>query len=85
MIVQDMIQKKFIWESPDTHAYVQYEIKGPRFIILHTIVPDALSGRGIAARLVEAAVNWAEGQGYEIGSVCSYADVWLKRRDMHRP
>ena len=84
MIVQDMIQKKFIWESPDTHAYVQYEIKGPRFIILHTIVPDAVGARH-SSPPGRGGGQLAEGQGYEIGSVCSYADVWLKRRDMHRP
>lgn len=46
----------------------------------HTIVPTALGGRGIAAKLVEALVADAREQGFRIRPVCSYV---AKKFDDH--
>lgn len=46
----------------------------------HTIVPTAIGGRGIAAKLVEALVADARDQGFRIRPVCSYV---AKKFDDH--
>ena len=46
----------------------------------HTIVPTALGGRGIAAKLVEALVADAREQGFRVRPVCSYV---AKKFDDH--
>ncbi len=38
----------------------------------HTLVPPAIGGRGVAARLVEAMVDDARAQGFKVKPVCSY-------------
>ena len=38
----------------------------------HTIVPAAIGGRGVAARLVNALVSDAREHGFKIKPVCSY-------------
>lgn len=38
----------------------------------HTLVPPAIGGRGIAARLVEALVADAREQNFKVKPVCSY-------------
>ncbi|GGC38532.1 hypothetical protein GCM10011371_27440 [Novosphingobium marinum] len=38
----------------------------------HTIVPPAIGGRGVAARLVERMVEDAREEGFKIKPVCSY-------------
>lgn len=40
----------------------------------HTLVPPAIGGRGVAARLVEALVADAREQGFRVDPVCSYVD-----------
>lgn len=49
-----------------------------------TDVPRTLQGRGIAAALVAAAVDYARAHGLKVNPLCAYARVWLKRHpEMH--
>ena len=45
----------------------------------HTLVPEAIGGRGVAARLVEALVADARAQGFRINPVCSYVVAAFER------
>lgn len=47
--------------------------------LVHTEVPPALEGRGIAARLVAAALEHARAAGLRIRPVCSYVRVYVNR------
>lgn len=51
---------------------------GP-MVIDHTGVPPAFEGRGIAARLVNAAIADARAQGFKIRPVCSYVVAQFRR------
>ncbi|MEM7329840.1 MAG: GNAT family N-acetyltransferase [Pseudomonadota bacterium] len=48
-----------------------------RIIIDHTGVPEALKGRGIGKRLVEAAVQDARNEGFKIIPLCPFAKATL--------
>jgi predicted GNAT family acetyltransferase len=45
----------------------------------HTLVPEAIGGRGVAGRLVEAMVADARENGFKIGPLCSYVVVAFRR------
>jgi predicted GNAT family acetyltransferase len=47
--------------------------------LVHTEVPPALEGRGIAAALVAAALAHARAHGLKVLPVCSYVRVYMKR------
>jgi uncharacterized protein len=47
--------------------------------LTHTEVPPALEGRGIAARLVQAALEHARAEGLRVKPACSYVRTYLKR------
>ena len=75
-------QSRFEAEVPDTGsgpAYLSYERDGDVAVLTHTIVPPELEGRGIAARLAEAAVGWARSEGLQVDPQCSYVRSWLKK------
>jgi len=52
---------------------------GPVMHLVHTGVPPALAGQGIAARLVAAALAEARSQGWLVRPVCSYVQVYMRR------
>ena len=52
--------------------------------IHHTAVPRALTGRGIAARLVEAAIAYAAANHLEVEPWCSYVRTYMKRHPESR-
>ncbi|MGY8904636.1 MAG: GNAT family N-acetyltransferase [Burkholderiales bacterium] len=56
-----------------------YQINHKVMAILHTEVPPALGGRGIAAALVQAALAWAQQQGLRVDPVCSYVSAYMQR------
>ena len=41
--------------------------------IVHTEVPPAVAGRGIAGELVRSALEFARAQGWKVRPLCSYA------------
>ena len=45
----------------------------------HTEVPDALQGRGIAADLVTAALDWARAEKLKVRPTCSYVAAFMQR------
>lgn len=47
--------------------------------IIHTGVPDAVGGRGIAGELTKFAFETARANGWKVVPACSYASVWIQR------
>lgn len=60
-------------------AHVTYTADDTCLDIRHTIVPDAIGGRGIASALVRAVFDYARAKGLKPVATCSYAAVWLQR------
>ncbi|MEY2896568.1 MAG: hypothetical protein RL669_837 [Pseudomonadota bacterium] len=60
-------------------AVASYRLDGEVMAMVHTEVPEALEGRGIASRLVQAAFDHAQAQGLKIRPLCSYVAAWARR------
>ena len=71
--------QRFLTEVDGHVGYVEYERFGDVMTITHTIVPPAIGGRGIAAALVQAAVEFARAEGLKVDPRCSYAEAWMRR------
>lgn len=78
-IRHDAEGRRFHTEVDGHTGYVTYEMDGDTLVLTHTIVPSAIGGRGIAARLVRATLDHARAQGWTVAPACSYADVWMQR------
>jgi predicted GNAT family acetyltransferase len=64
----------------DGHLCVcQYRMYGKLMMLVHTGVPSALRGRGIAAALVRAALDHARARGFKVRADCSYAAAYIER------
>ena len=56
-----------------------YQLRGNVMWMMHTGVPSAVGGRGIAAELVRVALAWAEQNDYRVEPSCSYVEVYMRR------
>lgn len=64
----------------DGHLSVcEYELEGGRMIFTHTVVPPELRGRGIAEKLVRAALADARQAGQRVVPQCSYVAKFIER------
>ena len=70
----------FIRLAPGAEAEMTYRKSGNGpMIIDHTGVPPEFEGRGIALKLVKAAIADAREQGFKITPVCPYVVVQFRR------
>ena len=56
-----------------------YRLQGGVMNIVHTEVPPASEGRGIAAALVRAALAHARAHGLRVRPSCSYVRTYMRR------
>lgn len=64
----------------DGHLSVcEYELAGERIIFTHTLVPAELRGRGIAEKLVRAALADVRTAGRQVVPACSYVAKFIER------
>jgi uncharacterized protein len=65
-------------------ARADYRLAGGVMRLVHTEVPPALTGRGIAAQLVRAALEYARVSGLKVQPACSYVRTYMRRHpDTH--
>lgn len=61
-------------------AYAAYDLEDPdRIVFTHTIVPDELSGRGIAGEIVKYGLDHARAKNLRVVPQCSYVEAYIKR------
>ena len=77
-VVDEPEQHRFRYTEDGIDAQLVYRVDGDRLALVHTEVPDALGGRGIAGRLVRAAAERAAATGETVLPWCPYARKWLK-------
>jgi predicted GNAT family acetyltransferase len=81
--VHDPAAQRWTVDLEGHRAQLDYRLSDGIVDIRHTRVPEPLGGRGIAGRLVEAAVAWARDNGYRVRPSCSYAAAWMERHPEH--
>ena len=81
MNIQHQIdQQQFVAQLDEHIAKVTYQFVGDKLVDFnHTFVPDAFRGHGVAAKLVDAAITWADDNELAIQASCSYVQLRLKR------
>lgn len=65
-------------------SVADYELSSGQFVMTHTFVPPELRGRGIAEKLVRAALEHARAERLRLVPACSYVGVFLQRHPEYR-
>lgn len=60
-------------------AELSYFVADGKAYLVHTGVPAALEGHGIAARLASHALDWARAEGLTVVPRCPYVRSYLER------
>ncbi len=78
-IQHDRKAHRFHAEVDGAHCVLDYSLAGTVMTITHTGVPPEVGGRGIASALVQAAMEAARAEGWQVVPACSYAAAWVQR------
>jgi uncharacterized protein len=78
-VIDDQDDSRFEAVVAGAMAELVYRRRADRLVLLHTEVPDALSGHGIGGELVRAAVDRAARERLTVVPICPFARDWLER------
>jgi hypothetical protein len=83
-VIHNRADNRFEVELGNDKAILIYMIKAGLFVLLHTEVPPAFEGRGIAAKMAREALEYAKHEGLKVRSYCSYTTRFLeKHKEYH--
>ncbi len=71
-------ESRLVVREDGAEAELVYHRHGDRLALVHTEVPDELSGRGIGGRLVATAVERARSDHLTLVPWCPFARHWLQ-------
>jgi len=78
-VQHDAAGQRFTSQAGGQTSEACYHQAGTTLVMTHTGVPAALAGRGIAAALVQAALDHARAQGLTVRPQCSYVRAYMQR------
>jgi predicted GNAT family acetyltransferase len=78
-VVDNAAQSRFELDVGDGVAVGYYEIDGDRITLLHTEVPQELSGRGIGSRLAKGVFETLRGRGLGVVAKCPFMASYAVR------
>jgi hypothetical protein len=78
-IIHDVQAQRFVAVVDGRECECAYLLADGVARLVHTEVPRALEGRGIAAALVRQALEWARAEGLKVRPVCGYVASYMRR------
>lgn len=83
-ITHDQNNHKFITKIDDRDCYLNYNLPRKNIIDFYfTYVPGELRGKGIAAKLVEEGLKYAEKNKLQVIPSCSYVNIYIHRNEKY--
>ena len=76
-VVSNPARNRFEINLDGHTAYAEYELAGGVMTFTHTVVPEALGGRGLSKVLAKGALESARERGLRVIPVCSVFDKYI--------
>lgn len=70
---------RFELEVQGALALCVYRRDGDTLLLTHTEVPWQAQGKGVAAIVVQATLDWARAEGLRVRPLCSYVAAYMRR------
>lgn len=78
-------EQRFVVEMDGEEAELTYRpVDDGTLEYDHTFVPDAFRGRGVGARLVKHALDYARDQGYTVVPTCPFVTEFAERKPEYK-
>jgi predicted GNAT family acetyltransferase len=70
---------RFEIEQNGQLAYLEYNLAGKVLELIHSEVPEALRGRGVASELAKSALDWARENGVKVDVICPSVAAYIEK------
>src|SRR5205085_2402708 len=72
-------ESRYELDADGETAFAAYREEGRNLVFHHTIVPEALEGRGVGSALVGGALEDVRAKGLKVVPLCSFVAAWIER------
>ncbi|MEE4256747.1 MAG: GNAT family N-acetyltransferase [Bacteroidales bacterium] len=77
--VNNHSEKRFEYKRNGSLAFIEYEIKDDRILLISTQVPEEISGQGVGSELIKQSFEQIENMNLKVVPVCSFVQNWLRK------
>jgi predicted GNAT family acetyltransferase len=78
-VIKNEALNRFELHVGDEVAFLRYAEEPGRIHLIHTEVPDKLSGQGIGGRLAAFALDYARARGFTVVPSCPFVRGFIER------
>lgn len=71
--------KRFETSIEGHTGYISYQERGDTLVYDHTIVPQALGGKGVGSALVKHALDYARENNKKVDPQCSFVSSYINK------
>lgn len=82
-VINNEEQLQFEIHSEGEMAFLVYRFYNSDIALMHTQVPDKISGKGIASTLAHHAFEWAKEHNRKVKVYCPFVAAYLKRHPQY--
>lgn len=83
-VIHEKENERFVIYSEGNEVYVEYSMIGNDINLYHTYTHPALRGKGLAAHVVRAALEFAEENNLKVVPTCSYVQSFIAKNDGYK-
>lgn len=84
-VVHNAEAKRFEVRLGSDLAMIEYMRAGNNLIYHHTEVPPAFEGLGIANKLAQFAMNYAQENGHKVQALCPFVAAYVRKHKEYHP
>jgi predicted GNAT family acetyltransferase len=78
-IIENSKKRRFEAQVGEHTAMMYRYYNEDSLVITHTLVPDELSGQGLAAHMTRTVLDGARARGLSVVPICPYVAAYIKR------
>jgi len=78
-VIHEKENERFVIYAEGNEVYVEYKKRGNKIDLHHTYTHPALRGKGLAAQVVRAALEFAKENNLKVIPTCSYVQAFIAK------
>jgi hypothetical protein len=82
---QQVTSGRFELERDGSTGYIEYNLAGNVLQLIHTEVPHALHGKGVASELAQGALEYARENNLKVDIICPFISEYIEKHPEYAP
>ena len=83
-IIHEKENERFVTYVEGNEVYVEYTMRNNEINLHHTYTHPTLRGKGLAAQVVRAALEFAKENNLMVIPTCSYVQAFIAKNDQYK-